>query len=821
MKKIFLTSIIIVALSFASGAWAAPGDSPNDPIFVSTPEQLDAIRDGLSRYYELSNDIDLTAYLAPGGAGNAKWGTSGWLPIGTYSPESPFVGGLDGGGHKIIGLWIDRNGITGVGLFAVTRGAIIKDIGIEIAAAGIRGSASVGGLMGRQTGGGSIINCYTTGNVRGVGGNAGGLVGAQTGGNIRNSYTTGEVSGMGNIGGLVGIQDGSGESTNTIADSHSMGNVTGGSNGVSVGGLVGIQSAFSAGGVNIIINSYATGDVVGNSEVGGLVGRQNASGNGSIGRIENCYAIGNISGNAEVGGLVGIQDCYSNGISSIANSFAKGNINILATGNSTGGLVGRQSNGSITNCYATGTVKGDTRVGGLVGDHSGGASITSCYAKGNASGSSYIGGLLGYQIIGSIENSYATGNASGSNYVGGLVGGQLSTSFPVGYEIDIINTITNCYATGNVSGASNTGGLLGAQYGSSRTFSTITSCYATGNVTGNSASIGGIVGYQGGSSTNTITSSYRYQLATLNGAVVPTSDTNSEPDRKHGGIKTAIEFMTKTTYTGNSWLFVDSAPSGPWYWDDRGFPKLNMGIEDFPFPWDPLTPSTPVITINNQPAANTTVTAGSISGSLSVGASVAPSATLSYQWYSSATNSNTGGAPISGATNAGFPIPTGLAVGTYYYYCVVSAPGAISVTSNVARVTVINEPIVIPVITINTQPAANTTVTAGSISGSLSVGASVTPSATLSYQWYSSATNSNTGGASISGATNAGFPIPTGLAAGTYYYYCVVSAPGAISATSNIARVTVEECGGCNAIGYGYLVFVLFGVVSFFPWKRQ
>ena len=97
----------------------------------------------------------------------------------------------------------------------------------------------------------------------------------------------------------------------------------------------------------------------------------------------------------------------------------------------------------------------------------------------------------------------------------------------------------------------------------------------------------------------------------------------------------------------------------------------------------------------------------------------------------------------------------------------------------------------LPVITINTQPAANTTVTQGSISGSLSVSASVTQDATLSYQWYENATGSNVGGAMVPGAINATFAIPTALAAGTYYYFCELSATGAASVRSGVATVTV------------------------------
>ena len=97
-----------------------------------------------------------------------------------------------------------------------------------------------------------------------------------------------------------------------------------------------------------------------------------------------------------------------------------------------------------------------------------------------------------------------------------------------------------------------------------------------------------------------------------------------------------------------------------------------------------------VISITTQPVATTNVVVGSISGILSVSASVTQNATLSYQWYNSTSNSNTSGVTISDAISASFTIPTTLAVGTYYYFCEVRATGgATPVRTNVATINVI------------------------------------------------------------------------------------------------------------------------------------
>jgi len=198
-------------------------------------------------------------------------------------------------------------------------------------------------------------------------------------------------------------------------------------------------------------------------------------------------------------------------------------------------------------------------------------------------------------------------------------------------------------------------------------------------------------------------------------------------------------------------------------------------------------PAITTITIKTQPDAATNVTEGNISGSLSVTASVSPSATLRYQWYSNTSAVNTGGNAINTATSSSFTIPTTLEAGTYYYFCEVRAAGATAVRSNVATVTVTAN----SVITIITQPDATTNVTAGSISGSLSVTAGVTPTMTLSYQWYSNTSAVNTGGIAISAATSSSFTIPTTLEAGTYYYFCEVSAAGAAAVRSTVATVNV------------------------------
>lgn len=195
-----------------------------------------------------------------------------------------------------------------------------------------------------------------------------------------------------------------------------------------------------------------------------------------------------------------------------------------------------------------------------------------------------------------------------------------------------------------------------------------------------------------------------------------------------------------------------------------------------------MAATAPTIGITQQPA-DAEVVAGHIDGSLSIGAAASDGRDVTYQWYSNATKAATGGTEVNGATEAELDIPTDLTA-TTYFYCVVSAADAVSVTSDVAAVTVN------AAIQITTQPA-DVTVTAGAITESLFIEAELLVEGTLTYQWYSNTSDSNQDGTAVTGATDPVFDIPTDLSA-TTYYYCVVSAEGETSATSEAATVTVE-----------------------------
>ena len=72
------------------------GSSWERAIVVKTPQELNGIRNDLTKYYKLGKDIDLSAY-------------SNWTPIGGVAYASSwFRGGFDGNGYKITNLNIKR-----------------------------------------------------------------------------------------------------------------------------------------------------------------------------------------------------------------------------------------------------------------------------------------------------------------------------------------------------------------------------------------------------------------------------------------------------------------------------------------------------------------------------------------------------------------------------------------------------------------------------------------------------------------------------------------------------------------------------------------
>ena len=194
-------------------------------------------------------------------------------------------------------------------------------------------------------------------------------------------------------------------------------------------------------------------------------------GRNTTGTISNSAASGTVTGNRDVGGLVG----GNFNVGDISNSTASGTV----TGNrDVGGLVGGNFNvGDISGSTASGTVTGNDNVGGLVGLNDG--TISGSTASGTVTGNDRVGGLVGWNYNdGTINESTASGTVTGNDRVGGLVGWNYNGG-----------DISGSTASGTVTGNDNVGGLVGWNAAGD-----ISDSMVNGTVTGND-NVGGLVGW--------------------------------------------------------------------------------------------------------------------------------------------------------------------------------------------------------------------------------------------------------------------------------------------------------------------------------------
>jgi len=185
-----------------------------------------------------------------------------------------------------------------------------------------------------------------------------------------------------------------------------------------------------------------------------------------------------IYGGLYVGGVVG----YSYKRSTVTNCYNTGSVNGEER---VGGVIGYATTTNVTNCYNTGSVNGKKHVGGVVGysrsAYNGSTTVANCYNTGSITGSNYVGGVVGYNIgdsnNGTVIDCCNAGSITGEEDVGGVVGSSNCT-------------VTNCYNTGEVTGIGygRVGGVVGSDSG------TVTDCYNTGSVNGEER-VGGVVGH--------------------------------------------------------------------------------------------------------------------------------------------------------------------------------------------------------------------------------------------------------------------------------------------------------------------------------------
>ena len=282
-------NIVLETLKFAGG-----DGSEENPYQVSTPEQLNAVRENLNAHYIQINDIDLSVY--------ENWEPIGGYGISNYDENNTFKGTYDGNDFKILNLTIKNDSdLATIGLFGSSNGLIenmiIENVNIVVDTSHINfneldsaNMINIGSVVGVN--GGNISNILSNGYIE-VNGtidmNMGGIVG--TGGIITNSINYIDL--------------------NVYTQPNEMNGTYSSTIGFNCGGISGcseeIDSCINYGEINASTEAYLN--------CGGI--------NGEDAKISKCVNYGFISGkvtaniiygsmgadgNCNIGGIVGTMD---------------------------------------------------------------------------------------------------------------------------------------------------------------------------------------------------------------------------------------------------------------------------------------------------------------------------------------------------------------------------------------------------------------------------------------------------------------------------------------------------------------------------------
>lgn len=332
-----------------------------DPYKIYDVNDLQAVENDLTAYYELANDIDASE-------------TSTWNAGAGFVPISWFEGSFDGKGFTINQLTINRPTTSGVGLFGYTWDfAAIKNVRLTLC--DITGRDYVGALVGDLYGYPSV-----------------GIA------EVEDCSSSGDVSGRNFVGGLFGEASAAGDLH--IRDCYSSCTIT--ATGDDAGGFAGRITDCN------VSRCYATGDVTINAgdiftEGGGFAGHLFA------GITSECYATGNVVVNnnsatrrAEAGGFTGAAGLTIGETLTfvVRNSYARGNVTANNAGGDleyAGGFIGRfyEDDGTIEDCYSTGTASGYNH-GGFCAEWGGvNTSINDCFWDTETSGEATSDGGTG------------------------------------------------------------------------------------------------------------------------------------------------------------------------------------------------------------------------------------------------------------------------------------------------------------------------------------------------------------------------------------------------------------------------------------------
>lgn len=243
--------------------------------------------------------------------------------------------------------------------------------------------------------------------------NVGGVVGYANGTNIKNATNNASVEGDTSVGGIVGYADSTSRMYGTIVNS---GNITANS---MVGGVSGENHGFWCD-TNSNYGTFKNSGSI-NGRNGATVGGVTAFADKEMCNAENT---GNVIGGNAVGGVAGrvqapIKNSYNSGEIVGTNPTAQGEISGNPNGVFVGGITGYTTvNGTISNCYNTGTIAAHSASNEYINN------------------GDYVGGIVGFAQAKVEHCANIGGLIDGNNFIGGIVGSALdNTNIDYCYDV--------------------------------------------------------------------------------------------------------------------------------------------------------------------------------------------------------------------------------------------------------------------------------------------------------------------------------------------------------------------------------------------------
>ena len=496
-NEIKLNSIIDLGLIGDNLSMGLPGEGTQEkPFTISNFGEMLAFASSVTmgksykdEIVSLEADILDTPVTAPAGY---------WL---SNDDQGYFAGTFLGNNHTVK-VELDGENCkaqTYVALFGVVdEGATVKDLKVTgtATATGNYTSGIIAYVRGTADGTRAILDNLTNEvKVSSTGNRVGGVVGYANYATITKCVNNAAITGKDCVAGVVGKA-----SNATMENCTNTGAVT------STGTDTRVQYCFNGSTTN-----YGTGEfsnITGSHSTGGICGYVDH------GSLENCSNSGAIQGYVKIGGVVGgtywspVADCVNTGAVTATGQF---NQNIASQtgygfGSSTGGIVGwMYTNGAITNCENSGTVKGKGGLGGIVGfascnsNKSSGVAIKDCKNTGEVISAGVVmgggtknhnpatGGIagsvsaFGAQIT-NIISCQNTGNVTSDGCIAGGIVGRVNQTR---HDGSAVNLVDKCVNTGDVTAPYWTGGICGMALSFYNGVIRIRNSYNTGTITGN------------------------------------------------------------------------------------------------------------------------------------------------------------------------------------------------------------------------------------------------------------------------------------------------------------------------------------------------